>query len=95
MKYLVLILVIVVVAMLAKAATRKTEAARRPEAKPASKPAGARDAGEPVGQVMLVCAHCGLHLPRDEALPGRGAASGAVYCTEAHRALAEPRDAGH
>ena len=30
---------------------------------------------------MLACAHCGLHLPRDEALPGRGG----VFCGEAHR----------
>jgi uncharacterized protein len=33
-------------------------------------------------QPMLACAHCGVHLPRDEALPGRGG----VFCGEAHRA---------
>ena len=32
-------------------------------------------------QKMLACAHCGMHLPRDEALPGRGG----VFCGEAHR----------
>jgi uncharacterized protein len=32
-------------------------------------------------QPMLACALCGLHLPRDEALPGRGG----VFCSEAHR----------
>jgi uncharacterized protein len=31
---------------------------------------------------MLACAQCGLHLPRGEALPGRGG----VFCSEAHRA---------
>ena len=31
---------------------------------------------------MLACAQCGVHLPRDEALPGRGG----VFCGEAHRA---------
>lgn len=34
---------------------------------------------------MLVCAQCGVHLPRDEALPGRGG----VFCGEAHRAAYE------
>ncbi|MEO8080785.1 MAG: PP0621 family protein [Caldimonas sp.] len=32
-------------------------------------------------QPIVACAHCGLHLPRDEALPGRGG----VFCGEAHR----------
>jgi len=36
-------------------------------------------------QAMLACAHCGVHLPRDEALPGRGG----VFCGEAHRAAYE------
>ena len=33
-------------------------------------------------QPMLACLQCGVHLPRDEALPGRGG----VFCGEAHRA---------
>jgi uncharacterized protein len=36
-------------------------------------------------QPMLTCAHCGMHLPRDEALPGRGG----VFCDAAHRAAFE------
>ena len=48
-------------------------AAKRPPAAPASP------------QAMLRCAHCGLHLPRDEALPGRGG----VFCDAAHRAAFE------
>jgi uncharacterized protein len=35
--------------------------------------------------MMLSCAQCGLHLPRDEALPGRGG----VFCSAAHRAAYE------
>jgi uncharacterized protein len=31
---------------------------------------------------MLACSVCGIHMPRDEALPGRGG----VFCSEAHRA---------
>jgi uncharacterized protein len=45
---------------------------------PAAKPP------DPAGDVkpMLACTQCGVHLPRDEALPGRGG----VFCGEAHRA---------
>ncbi len=41
------------------------------------------DAAAP--KAMLSCAHCGVHMPRDEALPGRGG----VFCGEAHRAAYE------
>lgn len=35
---------------------------------------------------MVACAHCGLHAPRSDMVPGtRG-----VYCSIAHRTLAEP-----
>ncbi|MEP6873889.1 MAG: PP0621 family protein [Burkholderiales bacterium] len=36
-------------------------------------------------QAMLTCAQCGIHMPRDEALPGRGG----VFCGDAHRAAFE------
>ena len=36
-------------------------------------------------QPMLACAQCGVHLPRDEALPGKGG----VFCGDAHRAAFE------
>jgi uncharacterized protein len=36
-------------------------------------------------QPMLACVQCGVHLPRDEALPGRGG----VFCGEAHRSAYE------
>jgi uncharacterized protein len=39
--------------------------------------------------VMVACAHCGVHLPRTETLPGPDG----VYCSEAHRAAAS-RGAG-
>ena len=39
-------------------------------------------------QPMIACAHCGVHLPRDEALPGRGG----VFCGDAHRAAYEQKD---
>ncbi len=34
---------------------------------------------------MVACTQCGVHLPRSEALPGRGG----VFCSEAHRAAHE------
>jgi uncharacterized protein len=36
---------------------------------------------------MLRCAECGMHLPADEALPGKGG----VFCGAAHRASFEAR----
>ena len=36
-------------------------------------------------QQMIACAFCGVHLPRDEALPGRGG----VFCGDAHRTAFE------
>jgi len=36
-------------------------------------------------QPVIACAYCGVHLPRDEALPGRGG----VFCGEAHRTAFE------
>ena len=41
--------------------------------------------GTTTTQHMVRCAHCGLHLPENEAIRSPHA----VYCSEAHRALAE------
>jgi uncharacterized protein len=49
---------------------------------PPSRPTPEAGAGASPPQAMLKCAHCGVHMPRDEALPGRGG----VFCGEAHRA---------
>ena len=35
-----------------------------------------------LAQAIVPCAHCGIHLPRHEALPGLGVA---LYCSETHR----------
>jgi uncharacterized protein len=75
MKYLVVLLVVVLVLWLARAA-RRTPVARKPP--PAQRPPAIED--------MVRCAHCGVHLPRRDALVG--SASG-LYCSEAHR-LAGP-----
>ena len=70
MKYLLILLVVLLVVWLVRS--------QRPRVPPPRKPADVPPANEP----MLACMHCGLHLPRNEALPGRGG----VFCGEAHRA---------
>ena len=57
---------------------RKSSTRRAPPPSPPRDPAA-------TPQPMLACAQCGVHLPRDEALPGRGG----VFCGEAHRAAYE------
>jgi len=76
MKYLLLILIVLAVLWFVRAGRRRV-------APPPTRPTAA--ASPPQQEPMLACAHCGLHLPRGEALPGRGG----VFCSEAHRAAYE------
>jgi uncharacterized protein len=77
MKYLIVVLVVVVVAWLLMRSGKRA-------APPPAKPSGAPSAATP--QAMLQCNHCGVHLPKAEALhDDRG-----TFCSEAHR-LAGPR----
>ena len=75
MKYLLLLIAVLVLVWLLRGARRR---AAPPPAPPRSE-AGA--------QPVIACRLCGVHLPRDEALPGRGG----VFCGEAHRAEYERR----
>ena len=75
MKFLLLLIAVIVLFWLLRGSWRRT---RRP---PPSPPPGAKPAETDEPQPMLSCAHCGLHLPRDESLPGRGG----VFCGAAHR----------
>ena len=85
MRLALLILAVVVLLWLVRGAVRRRAAAQRPEPTAAT---AASDATSP--QPMLTCAHCGLHLPRDEALPGRGG----VFCGDAHRKAFEQTEGG-
>lgn len=67
MKYILVLIVVVLAVMWL---TRSRAPAVRREKPP---PAGP--------QAMVACAHCGVHLPRAEAVAG---AQG-LYCSEAHR----------
>ena len=69
---LFLVAVVLLLWLLRKSSTRRAGAKKAPPSADAS--------GAP--QPMLACAQCGVHLPRDEALPGRCG----VFCGEGHRA---------
>ncbi len=71
MKFALLILSVLALVWLLRASLRPR--VKPPQSPPASKPAEV--------QPMLACAHCGVLLPRDDALPGRGG----VFCSAAHR----------
>lgn len=75
MKYLIVVLVVVIVVwLMLRGRERGVDSARqRPEGR-----------AEP--EAMTACAHCGVHLPREDALVDRGG----TFCSEAHK-LAGPR----
>jgi len=75
MKLLVVIVALIVLWLLLRGLVRRNKGEGEPPRK--SPPAAPR--------AMLACAHCGVHLPQDEALPGRGG----VFCGEPHRAAYE------
>ncbi len=84
-RYLLLILFILLIILATKAMRSRARPPDGDAARP-RKTAGRDQAAEDA--LMLTCAHCGMHMPRDEALPGKGG----VYCSAAHRAIVESRD---
>ena len=74
MKYLIVILVVVVAAWMLTRSRRTGPSAAR----------AAADGEAPLA--MVQCNHCGLHLPRAEAVVG----DHGTFCSEEHR-LAGPR----
>ncbi|KQW40178.1 PP0621 family protein [Rhizobacter sp. Root404] len=77
MKFLLFLVAVLVLLWLLRGSVRRL---RRPP--PSARPPTDAESGP---QAMLRCAECGLHLPRDEALPGRGG----VFCGAAHRTAYE------
>lgn len=71
MKFVLVLLAIVLLLWMLFGRTRT----RRPGSREGSKPA----ARQPEG--MVACAHCGVHLPRSEALQ----VGALAYCSAAHR----------
>jgi uncharacterized protein len=76
MKYLIW-LVIIVLAIWA------FKRSRRPAQPPAGQPTPSASPSNMVG-----CAHCGLHLPQEEAVTGEKG----LYCTTEHRSAAQDRN---
>lgn len=54
--------------------------------KPASQGSTTQSSAAP--QDMARCAHCGIHLPRDEAVRGEKG----LYCSTEHRSAAQDRN---
>ncbi len=77
MKYLVLVAIVVAVLFLAKLGRRGGRSSVQGES--------IKPSPLPEKQALLACAHCGVHLPVNESLPGRGG----VFCDEAHRSAFE------
>lgn len=75
-KYLVLVLLVAALIWWARASRRPRGGAGQ------SSTDGAKADARAQSPVMVECAHCGLHLPRTEALAGPGG----TFCSEAHRA---------
>ncbi len=80
MKFLLLVLVVGIGLYLLLGRSRRRSGDDAPPAAPPRDGAGS-------GGAMLVCAHCGVHLPSSEALVD---VRGRNFCSEAHRA-AGPR----
>lgn len=85
MKYLTLILIVGLVFFVLGLKRARPSRPSVPD-KPAPRPAPAAPAG---AQDIVACAECGLHVPRSEALPGRGG----HFCSAAHRSAFEGRSA--
>ncbi|WP_353179423.1 PP0621 family protein [Delftia acidovorans] len=86
MKYL-LVLIVIIIAVGVWRSQRRAEARERRQAAAPRNPANPANAPLAAPQDMVECAHCGLHLPRSEAIE----AVGRSYCSAEHRTLAQRR----
>lgn len=78
MKYLFLLLVVLVVIWAIKRG--RTVNPSQPD----------RTAEAPQPSEMVACAHCGIHLPHEEAVTGQKG----LYCSTEHRVAAQDRNPG-
>ena len=79
MKYILVLLVI----LIAVGVWRKRHRAEPPRT---ARAAPANDREPPAPQDMVACAHCGLHLPRGDALALGAPSQTTYYCSAEHRA---------
>ena len=85
MKYLILVAIVVAVLFLAKLGRRGRNDDRNDDRQGGAPDASIKPSAPPEKQALLACAHCGVHLPANESLPGRGG----VFCDESHRSAFE------
>ena len=78
MKFVLLILAVFLLFWMVRGGMRR-------RAQPPKQKADPSDAKASAPQAMLTCAQCGVYLPGDLALPGRGG----VFCDAVHRAAFE------
>jgi uncharacterized protein len=77
MKYLFLLLLVLLVIWAIKR-TRAGQSSVKPPPAP----------GNNTPSEMVICAHCGIHLPQEEAVSGQQG----LYCSTEHRAAAQDRN---
>ncbi len=77
MKLFVVLGIVLLAAWLWRSGRRDLPGKDKPAAPPAPPPGP---------QEMVRCGHCGIHLPRHEAVVGRIG----IYCSAEHQHLAEP-----
>jgi len=58
------------------------KASKRNKAEGPASPGNVSQSTHPDTEAMVKCAHCGVHLPISEALPG---SSNQFFCSDAHR----------
>ena len=81
-KLLLWVVIVLVIMMVARIAAAR--AAARRDGSQAPRPPARQAGGQPV-ESMVRCAHCGIHLPRSEALQ----IDGKVWCSRDHARLGE------
>ena len=84
-KLLLWVVIILAVMMIARIASARAASRRDSPGNPRRAPAR-QPGGQPV-ESMVRCAHCGIHLPRSEAV----LLDGKVWCSRDHARLGEPR----
>jgi uncharacterized protein len=85
LKFLLLVVVLAVAIGWVLSRSRRAKKGRPPVSPPRQE--SAKDEAQPVTMAMLSCAHCQVHLPKDDALFD---VAGRPYCGAEHR-VAGPR----
>lgn len=82
-----LLLVLVIVAVLWGPLSRLRGPARPAPSRPDPRDPSSASRASTTPQDIVPCAHCGLHLPRGDAIAGPEHGRGAMFCSAEHRRL--------